>query len=256
MFKDEVLLKSSGKSIGLMTHIIVGYPSLEANWQLLEAMDEAGVEIVEMQFPFSEPIADGHLFMRANQYALDQGIRLQDCLDLMQKAAKQFSFKILMMGYYNTVFKQGEEHFCQLLSDAGGSGMIVPDLPLEESAHLNKCAVAKGLFLTPLAAPTNKPERLQEICDYANQHSQLLYAVARKGVTGSHTEFGEESLRYLHSLKSMLKVPLAVGFGLQSRADIEPLLGTVDFAVVGSAMLRAYEQGGAAQVRDLLAHLR
>ena len=124
------------KDLLVMAHVVCGYPSFEANMQELEIMHEAGVDLVELQFPFSEPSADGPLFVHANEQSLKSGTTVDQCFDFMKLVSERFSFKVLMMGYYNTVFKMGEEVFVQRLKEAGGVGYIVPDLPLEESARL------------------------------------------------------------------------------------------------------------------------
>ena len=131
------------KDLLVMAHVVCGYPSFEANMQELEIMHEAGVDLVELQFPFSEPSADGPLFVRANEQSLKSGTTVDQCFDFMKLVSERFSFKVLMMGYYNTVFKMGEEVFVQRLKEAGGVGYIVPDLPLEESAT-SPCPIGSG----------------------------------------------------------------------------------------------------------------
>ena len=105
MLEKHITARVKEKGIAVMGHIVCGYPSLDANWEILEEMEAAGVDVVEMQFPFSEPIADGPVFLSANQESLSQGTKIADCFSLMRKASDGFSFKILMMGYYNTIFK-------------------------------------------------------------------------------------------------------------------------------------------------------
>jgi tryptophan synthase alpha chain len=117
------------KKMLLMTHAVVGYPDLDANMRMLEAMQQADVDLVELQLPFSEPIADGPVFLRANQGALDAGMNWERYFQLMQRASRAFDFKVLMMGYYNSVFRMGHETFCNCLSENGGSGFIVADFP-------------------------------------------------------------------------------------------------------------------------------
>src|SRR3990170_4617323 len=118
-----------------MTHVVVGYPSLEANWTMLEAMDAARVDLVELQLPFSEPIADGPWFVKANQEAIRAGTSW----------TTYFDFAVLFMGYYNSVFRMGGERFCARLAAAGMRGFIVADLPPEEAAALNATARAHAL---------------------------------------------------------------------------------------------------------------
>ena len=111
----------------LMTHAVVGYPSLEENWKMLEAMGEADVDLVELQMPFSEPSADGPLFVKANQDALRNGVRWKDYFDLMKSASERFNFPVLMMNYCNTAFSMGFEAYCSIIRIHGGKGFIIPD---------------------------------------------------------------------------------------------------------------------------------
>lgn len=110
------------KDLLLMTHVVCGYPSFDDNWRELEIMAEFGVDMVELQFPFSEPSADGPLFVKANQEAVSNGVRPSDCFEFMRKVSDHFPFKVLMMGYYNTAFKMGHNSFINQLSAAGGCG--------------------------------------------------------------------------------------------------------------------------------------
>lgn len=242
--------------ITLMTHIVVGFPSLEDNWAVLEQMERAGVEVVEFQFPFSEPVADGPLFADANQQSIEKGTSIEQCFDLISRASKAFSFKILMMGYYNTVFKMGEAMFCHKLKAVGACGAIIADLPMEESMELRKLMASMRLEFISLITPTTTPERLLKIANMANQGQGLVYAVARKGVTGQNTELGTGLDQYFAQLKSALKVPVALGFGISTRADVDSLVGKVDMAILGTQVLRVFQNQGAEAVGDFLISLR
>lgn len=229
------------RGLALMGHVVCGYPSFKANLEILACMDEAGIDLVELQFPFSEPIADGPLFLMANQESLKQGTRVADCFDLLEKVSQNFSMTPLMMGYYNTLYKMGEKVFCQKLASVGGKGLIIPDLPaLEEGAHLNQLCIDNKLDLIRLVAPTNTKERLQSLVE--NAHG-FVYAVARLGVTGKETHFSEEILSYIQHLKQVSKVPVAVGFGISKKEHLDELRGKVDMAVLGSAILQSYLNG-------------
>ena len=155
------------KPLLLMTHVVVGYPSLDANMAMLEAMQRAEVDVVEFQLPFSEPIADGPVFVRANQHALEAGMRWERYFKFMQRATTAFDFKILMMGYYNSVLQMGHETFCAGLAEHGGSGFIMADLPPEEASDLLQHADAHYLSPIVLMTPTNSLARLQEIARHA-----------------------------------------------------------------------------------------
>ena len=236
----------------LMAHAVVGYPSLEVNWQMLEAMEAANVDLVELQLPFSEPIADGPTFVKANQAALHSQTHWEHYFALMSRAARRFSFPILFMGYYNSVFRMGEETFCDRLSHAGARGFIVADLPPEEAVGLNGHGRARGLDPILLMTPTNSPSRLTEI---AAQASGFVYCVARKGVTGKRTEISGGVESFLGRCRKATKLPLALGFGIKTEQDVRTIKGLADIAIVGTACLEAWERGGRSGYTEFLSTL-
>ncbi|MEU7488121.1 tryptophan synthase subunit alpha [Streptomyces sp. NPDC042319] len=225
----------------LMTHLVVGYPSLDANWAMLEAMDNAGVDLVELQMPFSEPIADGPSFVRANHEAIQAGTTWQDYFDLAARAAERFSFEIVFMGYYNSVFSMGAKRFCARLSEAGMKGFIVPDLPHEEAAALNEAAAGHGLALIPIMTPTNSSDRLAEI---GSKASGFVYCAARKGVTGRRTDLSAGVAEFLERCGDATSLPLGLGFGIRTAEDVRALRGLADIAIIGTAGLDAWQERG------------
>jgi len=240
------------KPLLLMAHLVVGYPSLDANWAMLEAMESAGVDLVELQLPFSEPIADGPSFVRANHGAIEAGTAWETYFDLAARASERFSFEIVFMGYYNSVFRMGAERFCRSLSEAGMKGFILPDLPPEEAAELN--AVARDFELDPILimTPTNSPARLAEI---GRQTSGFVYCAARKGVTGRKTDLSEGVPAFLERCRKATSVPLGLGFGIGTAADVRELRGLADMAIIGTAGLVAWEERGPDGYRQFLQSL-
>lgn len=232
--------KRQEKKCLVMTHVVCGYPSFDDNWNELEIMQQFDVDMVELQFPFSEPSADGALFVKANQEAIDHGVTVDDCFEFMRKVTTHFSFKVIMMGYYNTVFKTGYESFLNRLSDAGAVGFILPDLPIEEASDLH--VLANQLDLAPiiLMTPTNTDQRLSELAKAAEG---FVYTVARKGVTGSQTDMDAEVSNFIDRCRNVTNLPLAVGFGVSEKKDIDFITKHADIAVIGTAALRAWEQG-------------
>ena len=224
-----------------MTHAVVGYPSLEENWKMLELMGEADVDLVELQMPFSEPSADGPLFVKANQDALRNGVHLKDFFDLMQRASERFNFPVLMMNYCNTAFNMGFEAYCAKIRIHGGEGFIIPDLPLEEFGELFELSREQELDPIMLCTPTNSDARLQKICD---KGSGFIYCVARKGVTGKNTDLGRQADDYLRLCRQYSNLPLALGFGLSKPEDLRQLQGSAEIAIVGSALLKSWEALG------------
>lgn len=238
MERKQALANTDRKTM-IMTHVVCGYPSFDENWQELEIMQAAGVDLVELQFPFSEPSADGPLFVKANQTAIDSGVNVDDCFAFMQKVTTHFSFKVVMMGYYNTVFKTGHKAFLQRLKDAGGDAFILPDLPVEEASELHN--IANELDLSPiiLMTPTSSDERLRQLAAAADG---FIYAVARKGVTGSNTDMNAEVADFIQRCRAHTELPLAIGFGVSTKKDIDFISQHADIAVIGTAALKAWEE--------------
>ena len=246
----ENLLRIPEKGrLGLMTHLIAGYPSFEANREMLDIMIAAEVDILEVQMPFSEPIADGPVFLHANQSAIDQGVRLGDTIDFLEEAAQRFPGPVLVMGYYNTVLTLGEMRFLELCNQVGVSGFILPDLPPEYATDFFAEARLQDLAPIILVAPNTSERRMFEL---ARQASGMVYAVARKGVTGRKTELGNDLADYLARCRQYFQVPLGVGFGLSSPEDMQFLKNKAHIAIVGSALMKAYEASGGAGVEVFL----
>lgn len=250
--EDYIRQRLQRKRLLLMTHAIVGYPSFEANMAMLEAMQRANVDLVELQLPFSEPIADGPVFVRANQCALEAGVAWESYFAFMQRASAAFDFKILMMGYYNSILQMGHERFCACLAEHGGDGFIVADLPPEEADDLHQYAASYRQATIVMMTPVNAEPRLREIAARANG---FVYCVARRGVTGRHTQINESLEAFVARCRSATSLPLALGFGLRTHEDLQRVKGLVDIGIIGTALLTAWEQGGAEHYRALLQEL-
>jgi tryptophan synthase alpha chain len=238
-----------GREILLMTHIVVGYPSLEASYDLIKVMAASGVSFVELQIPFSEPIADGPVIMKANQDALDAGVTPEIALQFAERVSKDFALQFIIMSYVNVPFVYGIEQFSRRLEEIGIRGIIIPDLPLEESVDFKDSLTSHKIELVPLIAPTTSVERIRAI---AHRSEGFLYCVSRKGVTGQNTEFSASLSEYLSRVRKVTTLPLAVGFGIKDRNDVDSLRGFAEIAVVGSQVLRVFESSGVDGVGDFL----
>jgi tryptophan synthase alpha chain len=241
------------KKILLMTHIVIGYPSLETSFDIVKAMVEAGVDLMELQIPFSEPIADGPVILKANQQALAEGITVQQCLDFGQRVAQQFDIPFLFMTYYNILFKYGVQRFAETTAAKGLKGAIVPDLPPEEGQAYLEAMAAHNLAPIFIFAPTSSDQRMQMI---AKQARGLVYCVARKGVTGQQTRFSQDLDTYLARCRQATDLPLALGFGVKDKADVDFLTGKADIAVIGTQIIRIVEKNGVAAVGEFIRRLR
>jgi tryptophan synthase alpha chain len=241
------------KDVLLMTHIVVGYPSLAASLEIVDAMVEAGVDLMELQIPFSEPMADGPVILAANQKALAHGITVEQCFDFAAEVARRHPIPFLFMSYYNLLFRAGLPDFAERMKSAGLCGAIIPDLPPEEGTEYLAAMDAAGLDPIFIYAPTTSEDRLRTIAVSARG---FIYCVARKGVTGKHTSFTAELEAYLARCRAATSLPLAVGFGVQDASDVAFLRGKADIAVVGSATLRLVDEKGTGAVAPFIRSLR
>ena len=253
MLEAYLRQKREQQEILLMTHIVLGYPDFETSLRLVEIMVESGVELMELQIPFSEPIADGPVILRANQLALSGGSTVARCFEFATEVAQRFPIPFLFMSYYNVLFKHGTPSFVTRMAQANLKGAIVPDLPPEEGQEYLTAMAKASLAPIFIYSPNTKPERLAAIANYGHG---FVYCVARKGVTGSHTAFSDDLSAYLARARAATHLPLAVGFGVQERADVDFLRGKADIAVVGSETLRILDQRGLAGVKPFLQSLR
>lgn len=253
MLESEIRNRRQKKNILLMTHIVLGYPSFEVNRAVIGQMVDNGVDIIEMQIPFSEPVADGPTIARANQQALEAGTRVRQCLDFAAEVSAAYSIPFLFMTYYNILFRFGEADFCARARSCGIKGLIVPDLPPEEGGGYLSLMRGQGLAPIQIFAPTSTEERMKELAAAAEG---FIYCVARRGVTGQKTDFDQEFNAYMSRCRRATNLPLAVGFGIRGREDVDYLVGKADIAVIGTETIRLVEEKGVAAVGPFIAGLR
>jgi tryptophan synthase alpha chain len=231
------------KPILLMTHLVLGYPSLDINREVIRQMAENGVDCIELQIPFSEPMADGPVILKANQDALAAGIRVEDCCTFAAEMVREFpQVNFLFMTYYNIVYRYGLEAFIRRSAEMGMKGFIIPDLPPEEGDEYLQLAADSNMAAILFFTPTSTDDRMQQV---AGQGSGFIYCVARRGVTGEHTEMDDNLADYLARCRRAAGLPLAVGFGISSRRDVSMLEGKADMAVIGTATINLVDREGA-----------
>ena len=253
MLEKYLRSRLNEKDILLMTHIVLGYPSFDASLRIIAKMVAAGVDLMELQIPFSEPTADGPVIVRANQRALEGGASIADCLKLAAKVARTFEIPFLIMSYYNILFRYGVKRFVNVMSDCGLQGAIIPDLPPEEGQEYLDAMQVHQLAPILLFSPTTSPDRMKYIASFG---SGFIYCVARKGVTGTNTNFSKELATYLARCRASTPLPLALGFGIKQKSDIDFLKGKADIAVIGSHTIEIIEEKGVASVGDFIRGLR
>lgn len=240
------------KSLLLMTHVIYGYPTITDSLAMMQLLLDQGVEILEVQFPFSDPVADGPAITHACHQALAEKPQLEQCItDISELASEYPQSRVLLMSYLNPVMQSGPAKLATLMQK-GISGIIVPDIAVEQQQLINPLIDA---FIEPIwiITPDTQPERLNTIC---KQASGMLYCVSRAGVTGESTDKNQALGEYLDRISQHTELPLGVGFGISTAEDIQALLGHADIAIIGSAFLNAYNQNGLKGVNTKLAELK
>jgi tryptophan synthase alpha chain len=250
---DRIRARSQERPLMIMGHVVVGYPDMGTCLDLVDAMVHAGVDLIELQIPFSEPLADGPVIAGASLRALAGGVTVDACLEFATRVSRAHSIPFLFMSYYNILCQRGIRRFARDASNAGVAGAIVPDCPLEESEEY--VAAMRGSSVAPifLFSPRTPDERLRAL---GCAGDGLVYVVARKGVTGKSTELSADLTRYLERCRAATTLPLAVGFGLKSKADVQFIAGKAEIAVVGSQALTLLDEGGVPAVRQFLSGLR
>ncbi len=234
-------LKKNGRK-GLITFITAGDPDLDATSDLVVTLAEAGADVVELGVPFSDPLADGPTIQQASGRALAQGVTLKKILSTVKNIRRRTAIPLVLMSYYNPIFSYGLKKFVIDATAAGVDGVIVPDLPLEESLPLRYLSAGK-LAVVPLAAPTTADARLQEIVAAG---SGFLYYVTVTGITGTRSSLPPELTASLDRVKKIVAdLPLAAGFGI-STPDQARLVGRhSDAIIVGSALVEIISGYGA-----------
>lgn len=224
------------KKIGIMAHVVVGYPSLEETVSIVKTMTENGVDIVELQIPFSDPLADGPTIMRACEQSLENGTKVKDSFIVMKKLSSEISIPLLFMAYYNTVFTYGVKQFCKDAKAAGASGLIVPDMPIdeEEEEHFYQLAKRYDLHTIQVLSPASTENRLRKNAEFANG---FVYCTARQGITGAKEQLDPKLGNYLKKMKNYFSIPIAVGFGISQKKHVKALVGNANIAIIGSAVI-------------------
>ena len=227
----------------LIPFITAGDPDLETTAKALEVLAKNGADAIELGVPYSDPLADGPTIQAAATRALQKNVRLEDVLEIVKRVAPKIEVPIILFTYYNPIYYRGVESFLQQVKDAGVSGLVVPDLPLEEADVLLKPAKEIGVEVTLLVAPTSSQERINAI---AQQSQGFIYLVSVTGVTGVRSQMALEVKDLLGDLRNSTDKPIGVGFGISSPEQAKQVKDWgADAVIVGSAIVKRLAEGTA-----------
>jgi tryptophan synthase alpha chain len=247
----EEAFADNGKRAALMPYLMGGYPSLDESLAAGLAAADAGADLLELGVPFSDPLADGPVIHAAGTEALAAGATPHRVLGVCERLAVRVP--VVLMVYANVVVKAGVSNFAMRAASAGAAGLIVPDLPHDEAGKLRAACDAEGLALVPLVAPTSTPERIAEIGADARG---FVYTVSLTGTTGERTSLPPGLTETVARVRAASTVPVAVGFGISTSEHARAVAEIADGVIVGSRVVRAAGEGGAAAVGSLVAELR
>ena len=226
----------------LVTYISGGDPSLEMTEKLIYKLQAEGVDIIEIGIPFSDPLADGPVIQEASQRALKGGTTLKKLIAKINQIKDQVEVPLVLMGYYNSVLNYGEKEFARDLAEAGISGVIIPDLPMDEKADLSEHLSAYGVSQIMLVTPNTSEERLQQI---TAKSSGFLYCVAHLGTTGDDQQGVYPGLEnYLERVRKIAgELPLGLGFGIDGPQKVKKIIDYSDGIIIGSALIKTIQSG-------------
>lgn len=223
-----------------ISYITAGDPDLAVTGRLVLELEKSGADIVELGIPFSDPIADGPIIQAASYRALSGGASLVKIFALVKKLRKDTEIPIVFMTYYNPILKYGLINFFASCKTAGVDGVIVPDLPVEESLELVRLGKKAGIKTIFLVAPTSTKDRIKEII---KRSSGFVYYVSSTGVTGTRKNMSSDIVKKVRLIRSMTSKPVAVGFGVSDAKQAAVISRIADGVIVGSAIVKIIGKG-------------
>ena len=235
--------------IGFLT---AGDPSLDKTAEFILSMVEAGADLIEIGIPFSDPIAEGAVIQKANARALASGTNLSGIFDMVRAVRLKTQVPLVFLTYLNPVFSYGYEHFFRDCSDAGIDGVVIPDIPFEERGELLPFSEKYQIDIITLIAPTSQ-KRIEQI---ATDAKGFVYCVSSMGVTGVRSEIQTDLPSIIKTVRSVAKVPVAVGFGISTPLQAADICKYSDGIIVGSAIVKLIEEHGPSSARPLSEYVR
>lgn len=232
-------LKKENKK-AFITYITAGLPDIKTTKELIKIQVEAGVDVIELGVPFSDPIADGPVIQDASYRSIKNGTNLKKVFEIVKEVRNDCEVPIVFMLYYNTILYYGVENFINKCMECGVDGMIIPDLPFEETFEIKEFIdkIENAPYLIPLVSPVSK-ERISMI---VNGAKGFVYCVSSMGVTGQDADFHKEIKNYLENVKSKAKIPVMMGFGIRTAKDVYNYIDIIDGCIVGSHFMNLMEK--------------
>lgn len=249
---ERLRLAREERAGALIGYLPVGFPDLKTSIEAVEAMVEAGVDIVELGLPYSDPVMDGSVIQAATVRALAGGFHVDDVFTAIRELSQRIDVPILVMSYWNLVLQRGVQRFADELKAAGGAGLITPDLIPDEGAEWLVASERAELDRVFLAAPTSTDDRLAVITERSRG---FVYTVSTMGVTGARTDVDHAARTLVQRLRAVGCTESCVGLGISTGEQVRDVLTYADGAIVGSALVRGLAEGGVVGVRDVAARL-
>jgi tryptophan synthase alpha chain len=225
----------------LSIYYTAGYPGLSDTLNIAEALEQAGADLLEIGFPYSDPVADGPTIQASSKQALDQGMDLNLLFEQLKDLRSKINIPVLLMGYVNPVLQYGVENFCKSCVEVGVDGCIVPDLPMVEYEELYKPVFEEnGLTNIFLVTPQTSPERIRKIDGLSNG---FIYLLSSSATTGQHLQVSENTESYFSRIADMkLNNPTMIGFGINSKETFDKACQYANGAIIGSAFVKALDE--------------
>lgn len=244
------LRAAGGKA--LMPYVTAGDPDVATTGALLPRIEQAGAKIVEIGFPFSDPVADGPVIQASMTRALDAGARVEGILQMIADRRSSVDLGIVAMVSWTIPFRIGPKRFIDQCKQAGVDGFIFPDLPVEEAGDAMSLVAEADLVASHLISPTSTIERAKKI---AAMCSGFVYVLARAGITGEKAELPADLTDRLHRLREVTDMPMAVGFGVSTAEQVRQVVAAADAAIVGSAIMRRVDDHRGESQAELVEHV-
>ncbi|MBA2442338.1 MAG: tryptophan synthase subunit alpha [Rubrobacter sp.] len=251
--REDLRAAFSEERAAIMPYLTAGYPTLDGAREVGEAYIAAGADVVEIGVPFSDPLADGPTIQGTTTQALRNGANVDYCLDLASGLSRRVP--VVFLVYYNSIFARGAGRFFADAAEAGISGLVVPDLPVDEAAKMSEVSLERGVAICPLAAPTTTEARLATIGAVTSK-AGFVYCVSVSGVTGAREALPPGAVALLRRVRSAVEAPVALGFGIGSEAAAVEAAAEADGVIIGSKLMQLVGEGGPEKAGEWLRGVR